>query len=374
MLRTVIAALLGALLVPLGASGQDIIISEIMPNPDAVSDSDGEYIEIYNQTTSDITLDGWTLTVDADDDELDGVTVPAQDFVVLCENGDASANGGVTCALDYVNGISLLQGGSTVTLENGSGTQVDQVNYGSDWPFAAGASMEYVAGPGGNNNVQGNWQEADEKGGDFAGNAGADFGSPNANAAGGQLPVELATFDAMANADRVHLTWRTTSEINNAGFAVQHQAPSTSNWQKLGFVQGEGTTSQPRSYRFTTDRLSVGVHTFRLKQVDADGTTQVLEPETVSVRGKAGLQFVSSHPVVKGAPAEVAVQVGTRQSVTLSLYDALGQRVRTVMTTRAAPAQPVRTTVSTGDLASGVYFLRAQGLSFERTKKLTVVR
>jgi hypothetical protein len=44
------------------------------------------------------------------------------------------------------------------------------------------------------------------------------------------------------------------------------------------------------------------------------------------------------------------------------------------MTTRAAPAQPVRTTVSTGDLASGVYFLRAQGLSFERTKKLTVVR
>ena len=190
----------------------------------------------------------------------------------------------------------------------------------------------------------------------------------------GPIPVELASFDVSTDGQRGVLTWQTSSETNNAGFAVQHQSPASSDWRKIGYREGEGTTTQPQSYRFTTDRLGSGTHTFRLKQVDTDGTAHFSAPKTVAVRGTAGLTLLSGHPVVRGQSAVVSIEVPTRQSVTVTLYDVLGQQVRTVTSTKMAPGQPTRATVSTADLSSGIYFLRAQGASFQQTKKLTVVQ
>jgi len=190
----------------------------------------------------------------------------------------------------------------------------------------------------------------------------------------GPIPVELASFDVSTDGQRGVLTWQTASETNNAGFAVQHQAPVANDWRKVGYREGEGTTTQPQSYRFTTDRLESGTHTFRLKQVDTDGTAHYSAPKTIAVRSGAGLTLLSSHPVVQGQSAVLSIEVPTRQPVTVTLYDVLGQQVRTVKSAEMAPGQPTRATVSTADLSSGIYFLRAQGPSFQQTQKLTVVQ
>jgi len=382
MLRSTLAALLVALLVPLTGNGQDIIISEIMYSP-AGTDADREYIEVYNAGSSTVNLNGWyivdedpSLADPRDDDINSDVLVPSGEFALLCKNDDTSVNGGLDCDYDYLNDISHENSSDYVVLENASRAEVDRVRYNEDsgWPNANDASLEFTGGVTADNNDNANWKAATVRTGDYADNSGTNKGSPNANAPDGQLPVELAAFDVTSNVSRVQLTWRTTSETNNAGFAIQHQPPSASRWQNVGFVSGEGTTTQPQSYRFTTDRLSAGTHTFRLKQVDRDGTEHVSEPERISVQGEAGLKLVSTHPVAKGQSAVLAVQVDTRQLVTVALYDALGQRVRTVATTRVGPVQPTRATVPTTGLASGIYFLRANGSSFQRTKKLTVVR
>jgi hypothetical protein len=42
----------------------DIIITEIMQNPSAVNDSEGEWFEVYNTTGADINLDGWEIRDD----------------------------------------------------------------------------------------------------------------------------------------------------------------------------------------------------------------------------------------------------------------------------------------------------------------------
>jgi len=368
-------AVLGSLLLPMSANAQsDIIISELMPDPDAVADREGEYIELYNQTGSSIDLSGWTLDVDGDTDGLDGVTVPAEGFAVLCVEGTAAENGGIeNCATDYVDGISLVNGGSTIELRNGSGSQVDVVTYDDTdpWPNPTGASLEFVGAPGDDNNAGANWQEATTRKGDFAGDNG-DYGSPNANASGGQLPVELAVFDVAANGNQVHLAWKTATETNNAGFEVQRRTDG--GWSKSGFVEGAGTTTRPQSYRFTTDALKSGTHTFRLKQIDTDGTAHVSEPETVTIRGEAGLVLSGANPLTAGQPTELQVQVETEQFVEVALYDVLGQRVRTVTSDRATPDRPVRTTMSTEGLSSGVYFLRATGNSFQETRKINVLQ
>jgi len=85
------------------------------------------------------------------------------------------------------------------------------------------------------------------------------------------LPVEMAGFEAEMDGEAVQLRWNTASETNNAGFHVQHQrlpegdsTVSAEGWETLGFVEGAGTTSQKKSYRFETNTLEYGSHAFRL--------------------------------------------------------------------------------------------------------------
>jgi hypothetical protein len=60
--------------------------------------------------------------------------------------------------------------------------------------------------------------------------------------------------------------------------------------------------------------------------------------------------------------------------VTVSLYDVLGRRVKTLHQGRVAANQPETFTVNAASLAAGTYFLRVQGESFTETKRVTVAR
>ena len=84
----------------------DIIFSEVMINPDEVSDSDGEWLEVYNTGSADIDLVGWSI-VGSDGDSIviaDRTVISAGGYGVLGTNSSGSANGGV--ALNYTYAYS----------------------------------------------------------------------------------------------------------------------------------------------------------------------------------------------------------------------------------------------------------------------------
>ena len=119
-----------------------------------------------------------------------------------------------------------------------------------------------------------------------------------------QLPVELASFEATQSGNRTTtLRWSTASERNNAGFRVQHQGPTAASWSKLGFVEGNGTTTTAQSYRFDAENLSVGTHRFRLQQVDLDGSTTLHDPVTVDLEGRQApvVTRQCAHPSIEGS-------------------------------------------------------------------------
>jgi hypothetical protein len=60
--------------------------------------------------------------------------------------------------------------------------------------------------------------------------------------------------------------------------------------------------------------------------------------------------------------------------VEVALYDVMGRQVDVVYTGPVTPARPERMTVSTGDLAPGIYFLRASADGFSSIRKISVVR
>jgi hypothetical protein len=120
----------------------NLVVTEIMPNPDAVWDSNGEWFEVYN--ASDITMDMGGLTI-ADNAGshliLEHLYLAPGESALLANNGDSGTNGGLTP--DYVFPYSTFGGG--LALGN-SGDRVEVYNGGVLISSAAYASFQVEAG------------------------------------------------------------------------------------------------------------------------------------------------------------------------------------------------------------------------------------
>ncbi|QDG52671.1 tandem-95 repeat protein [Persicimonas caeni] len=121
------------------SSAGELVISEIMPSPDVLADSAGEWFELYNPSTTttynlngctieDLGADSHTITVD--------VTIAPGEYVTLAN----SSSPGFTPS--YVYGSNwFLSSGDEVVL-NCAGTQIDVVNYdGGGFSVTSGASL-----------------------------------------------------------------------------------------------------------------------------------------------------------------------------------------------------------------------------------------
>lgn len=196
------------------------------------------------------------------------------------------------------------------------------------------------------------------------------------------LPVELTTLEATATGDgAVTVRWATASETNNAEFRVMRQATgegggAKGEWVQVGSRKGAGTTEQPQSYRFTDEELSyeADVLTYRLHQVDTDGTVHASDAVTVERGAPDQLELLGTYPNPARTQAAVRLAVpdeAAAEAATLRLYDVMGREVRTVEDVSGG-----RHTVSVdvSDLSSGVYVLRLSADGTTRTQRVTVVR
>lgn len=166
----------GACVGPASPNAGEVIVNELHPNPDAVTDEQGEWLELRNLAANPVELQGCELTDQGTDVHPIGssVVIPAGGFAVL---GRADANnGGVT--LDYVYGTDFTLGndGDEVILRCGS--VIDQVVYGGSWPFGAGTAAQLTTVAGADNDDVANWCEATAPYGD------GDLGTPGSANAG----------------------------------------------------------------------------------------------------------------------------------------------------------------------------------------------
>ena len=94
------------------------------------------------------------------------------------------------------------------------------------------------------------------------------------------LPVELSSFSAKTTENTVELKWNTSTEKNNYGFEIERSVVSkqlsasstAANWKKIGFVKGSGNSNSVKNYFFSDNSVSSGKYSYRLKQIDNDGT------------------------------------------------------------------------------------------------------
>ncbi len=176
------------------------------------------------------------------------------------------------------------------------------------------------------------------------------FFSVNTTAAA--LPVELSKFEVHARQRDVLLTWQTASEQNNDGFEIERSADGR-DWEMIGFVEGNGTTSDVHEYFFYDEKPMLGENYYRLRQVDFDGQFDYSMVKVVQFNNgeAAGGPTVAPNPARPGQTLTVSSAV--RDAAEIRLLDLNGRLLKALPLTEAE----VRVFDLPADLQKGIYFL-----------------
>jgi hypothetical protein len=190
------------------------------------------------------------------------------------------------------------------------------------------------------------------------------------------VPVELVSFSATTNGNSVNLNWSTATEINNSGFEIERawsSASSTLNWDKVGFVNGNGTTTELQSYSFTDDNLTSGKYLYRLKQIDFDGTFEYSNEIEVIVTLPDEFELSQNYPNPFNPSTSIKYQIAASNPVSLKIYDVLGNEVATLVN-EVKPVGNYEINFDASSLSSGTYFYKLQAGSFVQINKMTLLK
>ena len=170
------------------------------------------------------------------------------------------------------------------------------------------------------------------------------------------LPVELREFAAVAEGRNGLLDWSTASERNNKGFDVEVSLDGQA-FSNVGFVAGHGTSSSPLTYQFLDANAARrgSLQYYRLRQVDADGTTSYSPVRTVRFADKAGTAL-TVWPNPAHDTYTVVLTVARPQSAVVKVHDALGRLVSELPVVLLAGANQLPATFGQ-QAASGLYLL-----------------
>jgi hypothetical protein len=183
------------------------------------------------------------------------------------------------------------------------------------------------------------------------------------------VPVELASFSAAKDNNDVILTWYTATETNNSGFEVQRK--TSGQFESIAFVEGKGTTTETQNYLFRDKNVPSGNYTYRLKQIDFDGSFSY--SDEVEIEQPAVFHLAQNYPNPFNPSTNIQYSVPVDGNVSLKVYDVLGNEVGTLVD-EFKQAGTFDVTFEGSNLSSGVYYYRLTAGENVSTKKLMLTK
>jgi len=193
----------------------------------------------------------------------------------------------------------------------------------------------------------------------------------------GTLPVELVSLSATSTGSSVRISWSTASEKNNRGFEVERKEANGS-FRNVGFVSGNGTTTQQQVYSFVDANVTNGKYSYRLKQVDYDGTYKYSDAVEVSVNVLHKFALDQNFPNPFNPSTTIKFTLSVDSKVNMKVYNVLGQEITTLINSNYV-AGPHEVKFNASNLNSGVYFYKLivngiDGSSFSSVKKMILAK
>ncbi|OGV06658.1 MAG: hypothetical protein A2499_03000 [Stygiobacter sp. RIFOXYC12_FULL_38_8] len=223
-------------------------------------------------------------------------------------------------------------------------------------------------------------------------NGGADYVATFTTDA--SLPVELTSFTALINNDKVQLNWQTATEVNNYGFSVERASTSLGmTWEKIAFVQGHGNSNSPKNYSLTDTPTGSTKFQYRLKQIDFDGKFEYSHIIEVELESPTNFSVQQNYPNPFNPETTISYTIAPLPTgeasvhVMLTVYDVLGREIATLVDEYKQHGNyqvtfNARHLERSREIPSGIYFYRLQagdpslhsGHGFVQTKKMLLIK
>lgn len=161
------------------------------------------------------------------------------------------------------------------------------------------------------------------------------------------------------------------------GFDIERSSaitPITNEWLKIGYIRGNGTSSNTNIYEFTDKYLSPGKYSYRLKQIDFNGNFKYYSLSKEVVIGIPGQYLLSqNYPNPFNPVTVISYQIPDNENVLLKIYDINGKEVVTLVN-EYKEAGSYEVNFNGSNFASGVYYYQLDAGDFKATKKMLLVK
>ncbi|MBK7630313.1 MAG: T9SS type A sorting domain-containing protein [Ignavibacteriales bacterium] len=185
------------------------------------------------------------------------------------------------------------------------------------------------------------------------------------------IPVELTSFSASLINDNIVLKWTTATELNNSGFEIE-KSNNNKDFEKIGFVPGYGTTTESKSYSYSTSKKDSKQY-FRLKQVDFNGAFEY--SSSVEVEGITPTIFSlkQNYPNPFNPTTKIGFTLPTESNVKISIYNLIGQKVDEIVNSKFSAGNH-SVAFNADNLSSGIYLYKIEAGNFTSVKKMQLMK
>jgi PKD repeat protein len=143
--------------------------------------------------------------------------------------------------------------------------------------------------------------------------------------------------------------------------------------EKIGYITGFGTTVELKSYSFIDNKIATGAYSYRLKQIDFDGTFSYSSVIEIEVSGPKDFVLEQNYPNPFNPTTKIRYQIPEESKVVIKIYDILGAEVMTLLND-LQEAGTYEVELNAQNLSSGTYFYRIVAGEFVETKKMILLR
>lgn len=172
--------------------------------------------------------------------------------------------------------------------------------------------------------------------------------------ANGILPVELLSFNATCQVDKIFVNWATASEANNDYFTLEKSSDGN-DFLPIYTISGAGNSNSLLNYSYT-DNSPYSITYYKLRQTDFDGqyTYSDIISETCDDEN-SGLDIIHISGNDSGSSCLSVTYTSSQDEISFVIYDLVGQEIYS--TRKISDAGQNTAVIDTRNISEGIYII-----------------
>ncbi|MBN1996186.1 choice-of-anchor D domain-containing protein [candidate division KSB1 bacterium] len=196
------------------------------------------------------------------------------------------------------------------------------------------------------------------------------------------IDIQLTSYTASADGDKVTLAWKTESEINCAGFYIHRRFDKNTDYLRLNksIIPACGNRVSGSAYEYVDSPPSAdGIFYYKLEEIGFNGKSTFYGPVTVTMKGiPKRYAFLQNYPNPFNPETRIKFDVVRDGFVSINIYDITGKQVRTLVAEQKSPGSFTVVWDGRDDagvpVAGGIYLCEMQAWDYRKIIKMVLAK